>query len=100
MHRAAQLLPHHTSRLELPCLALPCGHSCRVQGGGMGIYATALTSGSGSASQVKLGGIVVLVGLAAQVGARMCGRVASASCCLVHSIWAAGASCLWAWRGR
>ncbi|PRW50903.1 hypothetical protein C2E21_5428 [Chlorella sorokiniana] len=38
-----------------------------VQGGGMGIYATALTSGSGTASQVKLGGIVVLVGLAAQL---------------------------------
>lgn len=35
----------------------------------MGIYATALTSGSGTTSQVKLGGIIVLVGLAAQVGA-------------------------------
>ncbi len=33
----------------------------------MGIYATALTSGSGTASQVKLGGIILLICLAAQV---------------------------------
>ncbi|KAI7846449.1 hypothetical protein COHA_000060 [Chlorella ohadii] len=40
--------------------------TAKVQGGGMGIYATALTSGSGTASQVKLGGIILLICLAAQ----------------------------------
>lgn len=33
----------------------------------MGIYATAATSTTHSAAQIKLGSIVVLVGLAAQV---------------------------------
>lgn len=49
-----------------------------VQGGGMGIYATALTSENASAAQAQRGAVIVLIGLAGQV------RMPVACCCRHH----------------
>lgn len=56
-----------TASPPAPLLPLLTCCPCSIQGIGMSIYATALTSGNGTAQSAKLGSIIVLVGLAGQV---------------------------------